>query len=126
MTFTECHIEIYFLGVEANMSKESLYWQGYMAGYRDGVQDAQSGKITDWKELDIAKVPVNAMAISQRARNCLIYSGCTQVGDVIALTTDRILRMRNLGPKTAAEIAQWLIENGIFYSAWSEHIYREK
>lgn len=93
--------------------------RGYLAGYWDGVKDSISGSVTQWQENDIGKLPIQAMGLSSRACNCLVYSGCTYVKDVIALSDDAIIRMRNMGPKTAAEIAGWMIEHGILSSAWS-------
>ena len=105
-----------------DMRKNALYNHQYVTGYWDGVKDAMAGRITQLHESDVTKMPINAMAVSRRAKNCLIYYGCTHVSDVIALSSDSILRIRNLGSKTADEIAQWLIENGILCSAWSAFI----
>jgi len=105
-----------------DMRTKPLYMQGDIAGYSDGVRDANSGKPVDWMTSDLARLPIKAMALSSRATNCLMNYGCTRVEDVIQLSRDRIVRMRNLGPKTASEIAQWLIENGIVCTAWSEYI----
>lgn len=104
------------------MYKDSLYQKGYIEGYWDGVKDTVSGKVPNWKKTEIAGLPIKSMELSTRACNCLIHSGCTHVCDVIALSGDAILRMRNLGPKTASEIARWLIERDIFDTAWSEYI----
>ena len=104
------------------MSNDSLYQKGYIEGYWDGVKDTLSGRVTDWQGSDLAKLPIRSMALSSRACNCLLQCGCTHVGDVIALSSDVILRMRNLGPKTASEIAGWLVEHDILGSAWSEYV----
>ena len=98
------------------------YRNGYVAGYWDGVKDACCGKTTQWKSGDMMNLPVKAMGLSSRALNCLICNGCTNVGDVLQLSSCQIMRMRNLGPKTASEIAQWIIEKGILSTAWSEYI----
>lgn len=103
------------------MRKDPLYYEGYIAGYRDGVKDAISGKTDDWQSSELGKLPIHAMAISTRACNCLVRCGCTYVEDVVALSAESIMRMRNLGRKSAAEIAPWLTEHGILCSAWSEY-----
>lgn len=105
-----------------NMSKDHLYRVGYIAGYWDGVKDAVSGKVNDWQASDTASLPIKAMDISPRAYNCLVMCGCVQVKDVAALSSEEIMRMRNLGSKTAFEIAHWLTMQGILSSAWSEYI----
>ena len=103
------------------MEKDQSYYNGYLTGYWDGVKDASSGKTSDWQKTGIGKLPVKAMAISTRAHKCLLNSGCTNVEDVIALSDDTIRKMRNMGKKTASEIAHWLIEHGIPGSPWSEY-----
>ena len=98
------------------------YKNGYIAGYWDGVKDACCGKAMQWQSKDMMNLPVKAMGISSRAINCLINSGCNRIGDVMQLSRSQIMCMRNLGPKTASEIARWVTEQGILSSAWSEYI----
>ena len=102
--------------------KESPYIKAYIAGYRDGVADAYSGKVKTPNSNDPHAIPVPVMGLSTRACNCLLYSGCKTVADVLALEDDAIRRMRNLGPKTAAEIAQWLVDHYYFSSAWVQYL----
>lgn len=104
------------------MSDDHLYKKGYAAGYWAGVQDALSGTVTDWRSSDIRKLPIQAMGISSRACNCLMFSGCTHVEDLFSLSGCDIARMRNVGRKTASEIAKWLTEQGILDTAWSEFL----
>lgn len=104
------------------MSNDPLYKKGYIAGYWDGVKDAASGKVTDWQSTDIAKLPIQAMGISTRACNCLVYSGYTHVQDLLSLNSCEIGRMRNVGKKTSSEIAKWLTDHGFFCTAWSEFL----
>ena len=104
------------------MIQNPLYQKGYVTGYWDGVKDAVSGKVNDWQASDIANLPIKAMGISPRAYNCLVMCGCVQVKDVAALRSEEIMRMRNLGSKTASEIARWLTMQGILSSAWSEYV----
>ena len=100
-------------------SREGLYQKGYMAGYLDGLRDAKEGKSAEMVEADILLHPIGAMNLSSRAQNCLLRSGCRSVADVIALDAHSIATMRNLGRKTASEIAYWLQEHGISHSVWS-------
>ena len=98
------------------------YRKGYVAGYRDGLKAAESGKAPQWEENDIAALPVQTMPISSRGRNCLFHAGYLHVADVILLDEQRIATMRNLGQKTASEIGRWLEEKGVYYTAWSRYI----
>lgn len=104
------------------MGNNAPYTREYIAGYRDGVKDALDGKVGDWDNTDLGELPIKAMALSSRATNCLMNYGCSHVKYMIQLSSDRIMGMRNLGPKTASEIAGWLIEHDILCSAWSEYI----
>lgn len=63
------------------MCKDPIYYEAYLAGYRDGVKDVASGKAAAWKSTDIGNSPIRAMAISTRAYNCLANYGCTYVED---------------------------------------------
>ena len=102
--------------------KRNPYYIGYLAGYRDGVRDAVAGKTTLLIESDITKLPITVMHLSVRAHNCLARAKCEFVEDVALLSEHAIITMRNLGPKTAREIAQWLDTHGICYSAWSQYL----
>lgn len=104
------------------MSKDHVYKKGYAAGYWAGVQDAVSGTVIDLQSSDIRRLPIQAMEISARACNCLIHSGYTHVEDLLSLSHRDIARMRNVGRKTASEIAKWLTEQGILGTAWSEFL----
>ena len=101
---------------------ESQYRKGYVAGYRDGLRAAAQGK----SEVNITEsfedLPIETMQISARARNCLVRAGCSYTSDVAKLSDQKIATMRNLGPKSAGEIAQWLDERGIHYSAWCKYL----
>ena len=101
---------------------ESQYRKGYVAGYRDGVRDAVQGKIQENAEKDLLSLPVEVMQISTRARNCLKNVDCETIADVVALDADRILAIRRLGPKSAAEVARWLDGEGIGFNAWYQYL----
>lgn len=102
--------------------QDELYYKGYVAGYRDGITDAASGRNATAEEIDILNLPIKAMALSARAGNCLRLAGCTYIADVAALSEYAITTMRRLGTKTASEIAHWLDAQGICYSAWSKYL----
>ena len=103
-------------------AKETQYYKSYIAGYRDGVKDALNGKIQMQSSSDPAKYPIQAMGLSTRAANCLIRAGCQPVADVLSLEEDSIRRMRNLGTKTALEIAAWLVDHYYFSSVWVQYL----
>lgn len=102
--------------------KESPYFKAYIAGYRDGIADAYSGKIKNPASNDPKDIPVTIMGLSTRARNCLLLAGCNTVADVLAQDEDSVRRMRKLGPVTAAEIAQWLVDHYFFSGVWVQYL----
>ena len=62
------------------------------------------------------------MEISARACNSLMHLGHMHVEDLLELNSCDIARMRNVGRKTASEIAWWVTEQGIIGTAWSEFL----
>ena len=69
-----------------------------------------------------SNIPVAVMGLSVRARNCLVRAGCQTLADVLALEEEAVGRMRNLGPKTASEIAHWLADHYYFSSVWVQYL----
>lgn len=128
MTFAKCHfkknerIRVSHTAREMEEQQNSLYYKGYLKGYQDGVRDALQGKTSQITKHDISQLPVKAISLSTRAQNCLTRAGCNCVADVAALSDQKIAAMRNLGTKTASEVARWLDANGIRYSAWNKYL----
>ena len=104
------------------MQPKDSYLAGYLTGYRDGVRHAFEGKVSPSIDADLLDLPIDAMNLSTRALNCLIGAHCNCIRDVVSLSDLRISTMRNLGIKTASEIAKWLHSQGLCYSAWSRHL----
>lgn len=104
------------------VNQDERYYQGYMAGYWDGVSDTLNNRSVMPVSGDLMTLPIKAMNVSTRARNCLSGSGCKNITDVASLSEQTIMTMRNLGTKTASEIAQWLLAHGIHCSAWTKYL----
>jgi len=104
-----------------NISKES-YYKGFIAGYRAGIKAAYSGKIAEPDDVTVLEIPVNGSGLSALACNALHRAGCTYIADVVKATEREISMMRNVGKKTGSEIAHWLDDHGICYSAWSIYL----
>ena len=102
--------------------KNAEIYKAYLAGYRDGVADAYSGKAQTHTSGNPSDMPVAVMGLSTHARNCLIRAGCSTLADVLALNDDAVGRMRGLGPKTASEIAHWLADHYYFSSVWVQYV----
>ena len=102
-------------------TEKDIYYKGYVAGYRAGMLDAANGHTID-SEYSAGDIPIQAAALSTRAKHCLIFYGCKFLRDAAKLDADTIATMRNLGPKTATEIACYLDSLGICHSAWNAYL----
>ncbi len=58
-------------------------------------------------------VPVETLNLSVRSFNCLKRAGISKVSELLDLTEDEIMKMRNFGKKSLDEIKQVLIERGL-------------
>ena len=102
-----------------DISQGNMYYEGYTAGYRDGFHAAVSKVAYDQ---ELTALPIKALFLSTRAYNCLSRAGCVCVADVAALSESTIATMRNLGSKTASEVARQLAVHGIIHTAWSAYL----
>ena len=100
---------------------ESQYRKGYVAGFRDGLM-AAGHKADSAIAENMQDLPIDAMQISARAKNCLVRIGCRYISEVAKLSDHSIAIMRGLGSKSAAEVAQCLDDMGIHYSAWCKYL----
>ncbi len=95
--------------------ERQAYLRGYRCGFQDGLAAHASGGAA---APTLPEMPIEALGLSSRPRNCLLACQCLRVGDVAQLSEERIRHMRNLGKKGAAEIAQSLRSHGLFGTAW--------
>jgi DNA-directed RNA polymerase subunit alpha len=58
-------------------------------------------------------VPVETLNLSVRSFNCLKRAGISKVSELLDLTEDEIMKMRNFGRKSLDEIKQVLAEKGL-------------
>jgi DNA-directed RNA polymerase subunit alpha len=58
-------------------------------------------------------VPVETLNLSVRSFNCLKRAGISKVSELLDLTEDEIMKMRNFGKKSLDEIKQVLAERGL-------------
>ena len=103
-------------------AQRDLYYKGYVTGYRAGIRDGAEGKTLESIEEEVANLPIEALELSARAYNCLTLAGCVYIADVLSLDAHTIGTMRNLGPKTASEIACSLDRRGICCSVWCDYL----
>ena len=102
--------------------ENKMYYKGYIDGYLAGIKDAERGTVRTIRKEDIQTLPIGIMTVSTRGLNCLSREGCVSVADVAALESRAIESMRSMGAKTASEIAHWLEDHGIRFTAWSKYL----
>ena len=102
--------------------EKELYRLGYRAGYQKALQDYHIIPKDNHIPVEIQTLPLDSLGLSTRAVNCLHAAGCHCLGEVCKLDSAQIMRIRNLGNKTAAEIAALLLEYNIHHTAWSQFV----
>lgn len=98
------------------------YRHGYTAGYQAGVEAALGGYQKANVAEDISLLPIQAMEITNRAKNCLRNAGYKSIGDIIALEDRKVKTMKNMGKVIGKEIAIWLDNHGMLYTVWNQFI----
>ncbi len=103
----------------ALLPEDKKYLDGYRAGYRDGLAAGLAGITTRPETLAL---PIEALNLSTRCFNCLHENQYLRIQDLAQITPLQIYRMRNMGKKSANEIARALHRFGVFPTAWDEFV----
>lgn len=91
---------------------------GYNSGYKQGLKDAPKGITKAGLSINITSLPVESLNLSTRSLNCLKSTGLSTVGDLINLSCDAIIHIKNLGTKQRQEVAVGLSTLGIVHTEW--------
>lgn len=79
---------------------------GFVVAVTDGTSVADVADVAEHTPFDsLLSTPVTRFPMSVRASNCLHNSHLRTIGEVVSLTPERILRLKNLGRTTLNEIA---------------------
>src|SRR5271165_2345153 len=76
-------------------------------GFNADEQPAPTEPSGEWD------VPVETLNLSVRSYNCLKRAGISKVSELLDMTEDEIIKMRNFGKKSLDEIKQVLAERGL-------------
>ncbi len=71
---------------------------------------------------DRYNVPIEELALSVRAYNCLKRSSLMTVGQVLEKTEDELLKLRNFGQKSYDELKVKLVEHGFLRQEALQHV----
>ena len=96
--------------------------KGYAEGYRHGRIDQKNNVDHSYGPEDLLAQPIEYLNLSTRAQQCLFYRNCETVGDVVRLSEETIRTTRNLGKKSADEIARKLRAAGAQGSDWDQFL----
>ena len=66
--------------------------------------------------LVIYQTPIEKLELSPRTLNCLKRSHISKVGEVLEMSDDELLKIRNFGDKSLAELKEKLVEHGMIDS----------
>lgn len=101
-----------YLRLRLAKERDEAYRRGFAAGY----QKRQTEK--GLKSVTVTNMPVEMMELSYHSLSCLKRAGLHTVGELIALPEEHIRRIRGIGKKTAAEIANALWKLGVVCPPW--------
>jgi len=76
-------------------------------GFSTEEKPVQTAPASEWD------VPVETLNLSVRSFNCLKRAGISKVAELLDMTEDEIIKMRNFGKKSLDEIKQVLEERGL-------------
>lgn len=62
---------------------------------------------------NLYRLPLSELGLSNRSKHALFSVGCSDVGDVLTLGRDRLVRLRNIGEKSYNEICDAIEKLGI-------------
>ncbi|MHB8141202.1 MAG: DNA-directed RNA polymerase subunit alpha [Vulcanimicrobiaceae bacterium] len=92
------------LSTAAGILQEQL---DLFVGFTTAEQPVPETPTSEWD------IPVETLNLSVRSYNCLKRAGISRVSELLDLTEDEIMKMRNFGRKSLDEIQQVLAERGL-------------
>ncbi|MHB8177764.1 MAG: DNA-directed RNA polymerase subunit alpha [Vulcanimicrobiaceae bacterium] len=92
------------LSTAAGILQEQL---DLFVGFTTAEQPVFEAPMSEWD------IPVETLNLSVRSYNCLKRAGISRVSELLDLTEDEIMKMRNFGRKSLDEIQQVLAERGL-------------
>ena len=66
--------------------------------------------------VDVLMKPIEELELSVRAHNCLVHAGVKRVLDLVNLTDDDVLKIKNFGRKSLNEVKQSLEPFGLHFN----------
>ena len=102
--------------------RRQRYSEGYLDGYHAGIKAAENKTVDGKIESELLNQPIETMGLSTHAFRCLRYAGLWHIRDLLEIRYEKICAIRNLGPKTACEIAKVLKEYGFEHTQWEKFL----
>ncbi|MCH7605537.1 MAG: DNA-directed RNA polymerase subunit alpha [Chloroflexi bacterium] len=92
---------------------ESLVNHFFLFSNLDRVAEAGVDRTPLLVSPEIYQMPIERLELSPRTLNCLKRAHITKVGEVLEMSDDELLKIRNFGEKSLAELRDKLSERGI-------------
>ena len=98
--------------VEIAEDRITAFKQAWLADHSANVLTAQEAEEQD-EQIALMIKPIEELELSIRSYNCLKRSGVNTVGEITAISYERLLRIRNLGRRSADEICTAITRMGL-------------
>lgn len=79
----------------------------------DQVGDTSTERVSTSMSPETYQTPIERLDLSPRTMNCLKRAHIGRIGEVLQMTDDELLKIRNFGEKSLRELREKLIEQGI-------------
>ncbi len=118
-------------GIEGNINRlmDAEYDRGYNAGfsvgYFKGQEEAVKGISDPVLNYEIRSIPIEKLKLNVRTFNALKRCGYNVIYDLVKLSEEDIINIRNMGNKNIEEVANALSKYGIEYTWWARGIGKE-
>lgn len=108
---------------KAKLLAESLIFEEYNRGYKDGYNKAQGIQTKSNNTNDIITMPIEQLNLSLRAYNCIKRAKIDTVADLISKTEEDMIKVRNLGRESFEEVRKTLHQMGLSFRGEEKNDY---
>ena len=106
--------------------KNLKYYKYGLEGYKVRQAEFEEAERKRAYTEKVMATTIYDLDFSVRTFNNLIRANCGNVGDLVALSEEDILNLKNMGKKQFAEVALKLKALGLLHTAWEKFLLEEK
>lgn len=114
-------------GIQGTIQRRSVnahkkgFEEGYKAGYRQALDDAEKGVTAEGISVNILSLPVEVLCLSGRTCEYLRNAGYGQLRDLLSLSKKNIQRINGLTVERRCAIAGALSRYKLFPEGWHDY-----